>query len=217
MEEDACARGLACSRATDFEILRTGIGAKNAERTLAARLDDPSRPFPALVISTGFAGSAVPDIRVGDWIVGVSVEIEDGRPIGCTAPWPANPSTVKSGRVFTARAVTNHPAASADAVDMESYALAEVADRRQAPFAILRAISDSVEDPLPEFLPTLTAIATAEHLGEKVRFALKGLRQLGARPGDLARLKVRAAALRRLLEDGWSRWPSYISQAGRYQ
>jgi len=126
----------------------------------------------ALAISSGFAGALVP-ARVGDLIIGTGT-----RSIAFEGTWKAgiqartiNQDCVermrlladqlgiatKVGMVVSAARVVGRSVdkqaisrmTGAVALDMESAALAQVAEERGVPFVVVRTVSDLVEEELP--------------------------------------------------------------------
>lgn len=130
-------------------------------RTRLAKLDD----FPLrMVISFGICGGLDPTLRRGDVILGTEV-VRGGESIPAD-PRVANELTrrladcggrVVHGRIAAAETPVLTPeaksklraATGAVAVDMESLAAGRFANARGAPFAMLRAVSDSAQRALP--------------------------------------------------------------------
>jgi adenosylhomocysteine nucleosidase len=115
----------------------SGIGRARARSAADRLLREP--PFPGLVIAAGFCGALVPTLKVGD--------------------------VVTSPRILTADRLVSDPAEKrrlaelhhADAVDMESAAIAEVCAERGVPFLAVRAVSDAVDTALsPELVRLLS-------------------------------------------------------------
>ena len=143
--------GIIC--ALRFEVPRLGAGAAGA--VVAASGPGPAnvtRTAEELVascrldglVSAGYAGALVPQLRVGDLVVDTEVP-----------HWKALASRpgVRLGRVATVNHVVQTVAerralassTGALAVDMESAAVADVARRHALPWAAVRAISDVAE------------------------------------------------------------------------
>ncbi len=115
----------------------SGVGHTHAREAASRLLNDS--PTPYLVIAAGFCGALVPSLRVGD--------------------------VVTSPRIFTAKHLISTPQEKrrvgelygADAVDMESAAIAEVCAERGVPFRAVRAVSDTVDTALsPELVRLLS-------------------------------------------------------------
>jgi len=139
-----CALGAERPRgAADVAVAVGGVGRANAAR--AAENLAAAHQLTAL-ISFGFAGALVPELRVGDVVVDT-----------CVPEWQAlvkGPAGRRSrlGRIVTVDRVVRDAAArrqlaretGALAVDMESDAVAAVAAARGLPFAAIRGITDTV-------------------------------------------------------------------------
>ena len=151
----------------DVVLAQTGVGPEQA----AAVCREVLRAQPVeLVVSAGLACALVP-ARIGDLLVGTDVSmVADGRtagPVkqGCaggivTAAVRAAAQAglpVQAGSFVTAPRILWHAAdkramaemTGAIGLDMESAALAAVAAERAAPFAIVRSVSDLVDETLP--------------------------------------------------------------------
>ena len=148
-------------------VARTGVGPERA----AAACRDVLREHPVdLAVSAGLACALV-SAHVGDLLVGTDVRMEtDGhgaapgqracaddivRAAARAAERAGLP--VRTGSFVTARRILWHSAekqamaerTGAIGLDMESAALAEAAAERQVPFAIIRGVSDLVDENLP--------------------------------------------------------------------
>jgi adenosylhomocysteine nucleosidase len=115
----------------------TGVGRKAAGEAASRLLEHA--PIPALVVAAGFCGALVPALRVGD--------------------------IVTSPRIFTADHIVGTPAEkrllaeqqNADAVDMESAAIADACAARGVPFRAVRAVSDAADTALsPDLVQLLS-------------------------------------------------------------
>lgn len=146
-------------------VVKTGIGPRKA--TAVCRRVVQNIRLSAL-ISTGFA-CALHHARVGDVLVGTEVvgekTAELGQPLPCAEEWISSAVQIAkeahmgmlAGRFISVpkvlchgdekRAVAHN--SGAVAVDMESAALAAVAREAGIPFAILRTVSDLMDEDLP--------------------------------------------------------------------
>jgi adenosylhomocysteine nucleosidase len=114
----------------------SGVGRERARRTIEEVLREP---LPGRVIAAGFCGALVPSLRVGD--------------------------VVQSPRIVTVDHLIADPAEkhrlaelySADAVDMESAAIAEACGAKGVPFLAVRAVSDASDTALSPQLVKLFA------------------------------------------------------------
>ena len=116
---------------------------------------------PGWIISAGFAGGLVPELKRHDVVMADSVVDTDGNRLAIDLKVDpqslARAPGVHVGRLVTVDGVVRLPEEKrslgekhqALAVDMESYAVAEVCRRRQRRFLAVRVISDAVDDELP--------------------------------------------------------------------
>jgi adenosylhomocysteine nucleosidase len=128
-----------------FEILFTGVGRHQAERTLVRALETRA---PARVLSCGFAGALNPALAVGD----VGFETGDaafGAALRAAGAKPIRFLTVNRVVVSAAEKAALRRASGADAAEMESAALEELCRARGFAFAVVRAISDAANEDLP--------------------------------------------------------------------
>jgi adenosylhomocysteine nucleosidase len=126
----------------------TGVG-KPAARSLAEAILKRS-PHVQRVVVAGFAGALREGLPLADVIAASEVVDEFG------GRWPTTWPDKGHGRVLTCEKMIGEPALKkelgkkheADAVDMESSAVAEVCHQRGIPFGCLRVVSDDVNKPL---------------------------------------------------------------------
>jgi len=127
-------------------VLHTGIGADAVATVLQAALKDDGF---SVVVSSGFAGGLDPGLRVGDVIADAGVSSEELlREL---------PAEIRRGRICTASSVVDSPEAKAElysktgaqAVDMETEAIAAECARAGIPLLVIRAISDAAGDEIP--------------------------------------------------------------------
>jgi adenosylhomocysteine nucleosidase len=158
-------------RRDEIHVAVTGIGADRA-RACLERLLTPT--VPQLVITAGYAGALRPGLHVGDVILASEVIDESGR------MWPTAWPAKRRGRVLTCARMIGDPEQkrdlgtkhAADAVDMESAALAEVCREKGVQFACVRAVSDDVATPLsPRLLRMLEGgrVSAARVCGQLLR------------------------------------------------
>jgi len=170
-EETVC--GIRClagqTAGRSYWLVQSGVGPQCARSAARAVLE---RNSVALAISSGFAGALVP-ARVGDLIIGTgtrSISFEGTWKPGIQAR-TINQDCVermrlladqlgiatKVGMVVSAARVVGRSVdkqaisrmTGAVALDMESAALAQVAEERGVPFVVVRTVSDLVEEELP--------------------------------------------------------------------
>jgi len=143
-------------------LVRTGVGGRNVRRQFRAFL---SRHTVRAVIHVGVAGALRPELRRGDLVVATRI---CGSPACLPAPeWLARARRAEAGdiAVHYAPVVTiaeiawtseakralarRWQAEEPGFVDMESAAVAALCAERGIPFAVVRCISDTLEEDLP--------------------------------------------------------------------
>lgn len=146
-------------------VFRSGSGAEAAAHATEA-LVQVHRP--EWIISAGFAGGLVPEVARHDLIMADSVADLAGNRLAIDLKVdPAELARTKGvhvGRLLTADRVIRLPGEKRDlgqkhqalAVDMETYAVAEVCRRSHVRFLAVRIVSDSVDDELPPDVEHLT-------------------------------------------------------------
>lgn len=177
-------------RGIDAILVANGVGRRAAaagtrKMIAGARID--------AVLSTGFAGALDPGLGIGEVVV--AEKVLDGNRV-YPAGWPLRcPTGVQRGSVVTVNEVVQFAESKlalwqdgARAVDMESAAVAEIAEEHRLPFYCIRAISDTAEQDLPvDFNRALRADGTVSPWSV--------LGQAGLSPGSwigLARLRRNA-------------------------
>ena len=162
-------------------LVVSGVGRARAEAATRTVLDERS---PSAVISLGFAGGLVAGQRAGDLVVAqvliLAEDILNGGPkpriseaLGADQTLTDKATGVlatlglryRTGACVTASQLVSRPEAKvrlgsdtdALAVEMESFWVALACHERNAPFLAVRAIVDTAEHPLPDF------IAASEH------------------------------------------------------
>jgi len=140
-------------------LVRTGVG---KQRAAEAALQTIEQFSPDRLLSIGYAGGLVPELEVSDLIVAEQiVDVESSAEFVPDQQWlhlAQNTSAsenykVISGKLVTADKVIHSPLDkkefgerfSAQAVEMETSAIAKVATDNNLPFLSVRAISDSVD------------------------------------------------------------------------
>ncbi len=129
----------------DVSILITGIGRKNSERTLVARLNQFT---PRLVLTCGFAGGLDPALAAGEVL---SSTDDEGLRDELTAAGARPVKFYCATRIATkvAEKLELRRTTGADAVEMESAAIHTICCERGIPCATVRAISDTANEDLP--------------------------------------------------------------------
>lgn len=187
-------------------ITVSGIGPK-AARGAALRLLEAGATS---LVSWGLAGGLDPDLEAGAVCVPREVIAADGTRLGTARAWCESlASSLPPGRslgrgsLFTAARALETTAAKEEArrrtgacaVDMESSAVAQVADDHGVPFIAVRVIVDTARDSIP------AAVASASRTG-KVRLGrlILGLLRSPLQIGPLLKLARRYRVAMRSLE-----------------
>jgi adenosylhomocysteine nucleosidase len=159
-------------------VVESGPGRQRAAKAAHALIDAYR---PRFVVSSGFAGGLDPRIKLHDLIVADSLCDADKREIAldpaAIVPRLDEVQNLHRGRLLTMDRIIalseekrqlgiQHQAL---AVDMESFAVAEVCRERAVPILVVRAISDAVDDELPPDIGRLLSRKTfAGQLGAAV-------------------------------------------------
>lgn len=194
------------------EVLRTGMGLRNAGQALEARLS--RGPRPEWVISTGFAGCRSAASRVGQWAFARSVRREGGRRLELPEKAPPfferesgmalETDVVSLGGVEILEQGTSGDAPRPELVEMESFAWAETAMAHGIRFQVLRLISDTPDSPLPAAVGHLVAISTAESWRGRAAAGLRGGRAAVLDPRGIWRFARQTHRLTGLMTEGWT-------------
>lgn len=193
IEAKACRKGVAHN--ADFEVLKTGMGLELSAKKLLQRLEHS--PKPDRIISTGFAGSRVPNAQVGTWIQASSISMQGKDLLPLPLLW-TEISTIDFLSVSElTQQISNH------AVDMESYSLAQIARDWNIPFHILRVISDTPEEPIPSHFSHFVVGATTPNPLRKISAYLRGLNGVLTRPRLTAQYIAKSRPLPAILTSGW--------------
>lgn len=220
----ACARGIRVSGVPSaaFETFVTGVGLVRAAKSLAARF--AREELPSLVVSSGFAGVLSPGIPVGCWVTATRVaELCNGACVDVRevtlreAPSPAlRCNVVSSGSVLQRGTSENLLPPRADgpttlAVDMESAAIAREAAGRGVAVMVLRLVSDTPEQPLPEFLTPFAAAMASIGVRARIAHGASGVRSALGDPRGVARLVRDGSAWTGELARGWEHFARVIA------
>jgi adenosylhomocysteine nucleosidase len=189
-------------------IVAVGGGTREGAQEAAEEL---VRMGVGALLSFGYAGGLDPELRPGDLLVPSWV-------YAAGKYWTADPSLgaslggLREQVIFGAMGVVGEVAAKqrvyeqthASAVDMESGAVAQVADRNRLPFAVLRAICDPADRALPPL-----AMTALNRKGQVRKLRLLGalLRRPWQIPGLMALGRDAAAARATLV--------AHVKQTGR--
>ena len=168
-EEAAPFRKMAAGK-SGISILITGIGRRNAEKSLREFLATNS---PELVLTCGFAGALNPDLKPGEVVFeltdrrGEFHEPQTEKESGARSALPSESSSplrekllavgAKPAKFFCADRIATTVAekkklraeTGVDAVEMESGAIHAICRERGIPCATIRVISDTANEDLP--------------------------------------------------------------------
>lgn len=143
-----------------------GIGVINA-RIAAAAAHAHAKGEIAQFISAGLAGALVPELEVGDIVTPrLIIDDVDGGQIEAASGEGTLVTASSIAGADSKRALATRHAARA--VDMEAYAVADVARIYSAPFIAVKAISDRLDFPMP---PLSRFVSDTGHF-QTARFAL---------------------------------------------
>jgi len=159
LDDSPCPVHLHMAGRSQALIVETGIGAIRATSAIRWVLD---RFDPQLVVVGGFAGALAPNLAIGDVFVASEV-VEPSDDIRWRTAIPAELGDLPCGRLVTvpklvAKAKDKRSLArqtKAIGVDMESAAIAETCVEQHIPCAIIRVISDEMDDELSPRLAEL--------------------------------------------------------------
>ena len=185
-------RGALASLADGTLLAVSGIGGSAAARGARALIDAGA----TALISWGMAGGLDPALAAGTIFLPSEVISRDGAALMTARYWRERLSAalgahrpVACGRLLTSPralgSIADKAAAFRDtgaaAVDMESLAIAEVAQTREVPFIAVRVVVDSARHSLPQ-----AVTVAADSAGHLHMWRLIGA--LARAPGDLAPL-----------------------------
>jgi adenosylhomocysteine nucleosidase len=174
-------------------LMESGPGRAKAAQATTALIEGHK---PAWVISAGFAGGLIPECERNDIIVADQVVLLDGGQLSIEMGMPRS-AHLHVGRLLTVDEIVEAPEEkqrlahnhAAIAVDMETYAVAEVCAAKKTRFLSLRVVSDGIDDRLP---PEIENLMHQKTFGGKLG-AVAG--SIFRRPGsvkDMWQLKERA-------------------------
>lgn len=195
--------------------------------------------FPDLIISSGLAGSLSAEVATGTWVLAKSIhmwrnparldleKVEAAVPVmdAATLRERSGISAIVEGAVITSGEVFNYAPGVAESlrhhasdkrvgdaviIDMESAALARVANAQGVPFLTLRLVSDSPQKPLPGFVASFArglSSAGGASKAKRVSSMAHGVLELARNPRGLFGLLKDSREWTRLLEEGWRQLP----------
>jgi len=174
-------------RQPHLQTLLTGIGQRNAEKTVRAAL---AAQAPTLVLTCGFAGGLRPELRAGTVLFATDADaglepalIRAGARPGRFHCAPRVAATAQEKRVLW-------ETTGADAVEMESQVICGICRAQNIPSAIVRVILDTASEDLPL---DFSRLMTTDQRMAYGKLALALLRS-PAKIGALVRLQKQARA-----------------------
>jgi adenosylhomocysteine nucleosidase len=163
--------------AVDFVI--TGMGSKNAARVANAIV---SKKYSFCIIS-GFAGALKSSAKLGEVVASERVQHHaSGQSETCDRGLLIHASENGATRIATllttdhvvnTAAEKNNLSACAQAVDMESFSILHIANKKNVPSAVVRVISDSFDRDMPADLDTIVDPHGQVKIAGVVRYVAK--------------------------------------------
>lgn len=127
-------------------ILLTGIGRRNAERSIRRALTES---HPRCVISSGFAGGLCPDLPCGSVVFDADPDFPFIRLLSDSSARPARFHCADHIIISAEAKAALRNANGADAVEMESQPIRQYCRELNIPSATIRVISDAANESLP--------------------------------------------------------------------
>jgi nucleoside phosphorylase len=206
--EESAARRALRGKPNAPVVRTTGIGPSAAARSVEEALRDGA---PATALVTGLCGLLSPSLVVGDLLLYATVTRADGATVACDGELSAAlarrlPGAQTGIRGYTCETIVCRASekralaarADVEAVDMESFALADGLRRAGARVAVLRVGSDGVDEELPDIRRGIDAqgnlkgaalaLALLRRPVAGARLAVHGVRALCALERALARI-----------------------------
>jgi adenosylhomocysteine nucleosidase len=127
-------------------IVFTGMGARNARRSIEASLE---KECPSLVLTCGSAGGLTPELASGTVVFSKDASAQIAAHLTASGARPVRFFVAERVAVTASEKRSLYEATGADAVEMESGVIQEVCKARNVPCATVRVILDSVDQDLP--------------------------------------------------------------------
>ncbi len=178
-------------------LIRSGPGQPNAAHAAQVLIDGHK---PRLVISAGFAGALCPQLKRNDILIADRLLDANGNQVPVELPTALaslfTQSGIHRGPLLTNDRVVRTPGErrqlferwGASAVEMETWAIAQVCRQHQTPFISVRVINDTSDETLPDDI---------EHLLSQK----SGAAQLGAALGSIWRRPASAKDMYQVREN----------------
>lgn len=174
------------------EVLLTGMGKKNAEKTFEEKIKTIR---PSLVLSSGFAGGLNPALSVGDVVFEEDCAAHLSAALPALGAIPARFYCANRVAVTAEEKQKLRQETGCDAVEMESSVIRQICRDRQIPNATLRVISDAAGDDL---ILDFNALMTREWKIDYFKLARVILRNPAKVPGLISFQRQTAQAARKL-------------------
>lgn len=126
----------------NIALIRCGMGRENAKKAAKRIIRDF---HPEIIVSAGFCGALVEDLKIGDIVVS---DFNDGK-IFCS-PRPL--------LTYNEKLTANHEHGAVVA-DMESEGVRIVAGKYNIPCIAIKTVSDGLKDDIPKSLFTFTSLS----------------------------------------------------------
>jgi adenosylhomocysteine nucleosidase len=179
-------------------VICSGPGWHNAAHATEVLIDGHQ---PRLVISAGFASALCPELKRNEILIADRLLTTEGGAVAIEVP-PALSATLGQPGIHRGALISTDQAVrlprekqslfqryAALAVDAETFAVAEVCQRRQVPFRTLRVINSAADESLPRDVEHLLAQKTAS---AQIGAALGAIWRRPASAKDLYQLQENA-------------------------
>jgi len=182
-------------------VVESGLGYARARQAALSLVEAHT---PEWILSCGFSGALQPTMQLGHIAVASSIVDQHGQELTLSSPFPADPDRgLFVGRLLTSDAMVRTVAEkkslaeqySAIAVDMESLAVAQVAQQKKLGCMAIRVISDDMSVDLPPEILSVLGNTGTVRVGATLGSLVK-------RPGslkDMLHLRQNAQAAARSL------------------
>ncbi|MDP3786001.1 MAG: hypothetical protein Q8R05_00370 [Candidatus Omnitrophota bacterium] len=142
----------------NIALIRCGMGRENAKQAAERIIKDF---HPEIIVSAGFCGALVEDLKIGDII---SSDLSDGKIFSSPRPLASYEDKM-----------TAHREHKAVVVDMESEGVRIVAGKYNIPCIAIKAVSDGLKDDIPKSLFTFTSLSKLIRFKRSMDIASKRL------------------------------------------
>ena len=142
----------------NIALIRCGMGRENAKKAAERIIKDF---HPEVIVSAGFCGALMEDLKVGDIITS---DLSDGKIFSSPRPLASYEDKM-----------TAHREHKAVVVDMESEGVRIVAGKYNIPCIAIKAVSDGLKDDIPKSLFTFTSLSKLIRFKRSMDIASKRL------------------------------------------